>query len=253
MQCAIDASRRSCRPWRALPGFLVLLCLAASGCGSDPAERRGSIYALKADPTARNVQLIRERLADPDRDVRATVLNALVELEVADAAQLVQGALDDPDGFVRATAAKLLGDLDRSSLVPALARVLAQDPDPVVRQRAAESLARLGGPSALEALSYALVDPIERVRGAVVEALGDLDPGFAVEALIELLQTDGVWEIRAQAAQALGQSGDPAAAVALNEALSDPNEFVRSAVANALKVHAKVRAKAERDEEGSGV
>ena len=62
----------------------VVLLLLAPACGSDPGERRRSIYALKADPTAANIVAIREGLSDADRDVRATALNALVELRVED-------------------------------------------------------------------------------------------------------------------------------------------------------------------------
>ena len=228
---------------RAAPGplaILVVACIVAVHCGPRPEERRLSIYDLKSNPTQENVKLIRDLLADTDRDVRATALNALVGLDAADSASLALQALGDPDGFVRATAAKLLGDLADPAHVAALAECLLRDPDPVARQRAAESLARLGGPGALDALAQGLADPMERVRMAGVEGLANIDPGYARLELAGVLREDASWEVRSQAAHALGLTGDPEIVPDLRAALEDPNEFVRSAAGNALRIHANV-------------
>jgi len=220
---------------------MVAAGCAILGCDTDPAERRSSIYRLKAEPTPDNVGTIRVLLEDADRDVRATALNALVELDVPDAEALAIAGLDDRDGFVRATAARLLGELGRSASDQVLAGVLLEDPDPVARQRAAEALAQLGGQRALEALTQALADPEERVRRAAIDGLVDLGPAFARDELAELLDADPVWEIRAQAAHALGLTGAEEVLPALEKAAQDDNEFVRSAATNALSVYEKVR------------
>jgi HEAT repeat protein len=47
---------------------------------------------------------------------------------------------------------------------------------------------------------------------------------------------DPEWEIRVQAAAALGMTGREDVIPALEEAANDPNEFVRAAVASALRV-----------------
>jgi len=230
------------RRGRRFPRFLVctgLAVVAFSGCGTRPDERRRSIYELRSAPTAENVGKIRGLIADPDRDVRATALNALVGLGVPDSAALARAALDDDDGFVRAVAAKLLGDLGGEDHAEALAGVLATDPDPIARQRAAESLARMRGPLAVEALAAALRDPMDRVRRAAIQALGQLAPGYARDDLLRLLREDPQWEIRAEAAQSLGRSGDTALEPDLRAALDDPNEFVRSAALNALRLLAR--------------
>ena len=239
MQRTIDDHR--CLAGPGLPAILAVVCLVALHCGPRPEERRISIYDLKSDPTLENVKQIRDLLADADRDVRATALNAMVGLDAADSASLAVNALRDPDGFVRATAAKLLGDLADPAHVVALSECLLRDPDPVARQRAAESLTRLGGPGALDALAQGLADPMERVRMAVVDGLAKIDPGYARLELARLLREDAVWEVRAQAAHALGLSGDPEIAPDLRAALEDPNEFVRSAAGHALRIHESVR------------
>jgi HEAT repeat protein len=219
----------------------VCVLLATTACGPTTDERRTSIYELKSQPTADNIERIRGWLEDPDRDVRATALNALIGLAVPDSADLATGALDDPDGFVRATAAKLLGDLGDARHVDAIGRLLDADPDPVVRQRAAESLMRLGGDAVLPYLTRGLADPMERVRRAAVQGVSKLDPLAAKEALVRLLHEDAVWEIRAEAAHALGLTGDPGIMPELERALEDANEYVRTAATNALRLHGEAR------------
>jgi HEAT repeat protein len=227
--------------FRWFPAITLILCLLSLDCGPRPEERRLSIYKLKSEPTEENVERISTLLDDPDRDVRATALNALVGLAVPDSAALALAALADPDGFVRATGIKLLGDLGDEGHTEAIRSVLVQDSDPVARQRAAETLTRLGGDEAVAALSSGLADPMERVRLTAVKGLAKLDPAYARDRLVVLLHEDAVWEIRAEAAHALGLTGDPEILPELEAALADPNEFVRSAVSNALRLHGDVR------------
>lgn len=205
-------------------------------CGQSASERRSSIYELTAEPSEGNILKIRAMLDDADRDIRATALNALFGLKVADADELALDGLNDEDGFVRATAAKLLGDAGDRAYAPALVACLSEDPDPVARQRAAEALHVLGGPDAVEALARGLEDPMEKVRRASIQGLRDLDPGYARNTLLRLLRDDAVWEIRAQAARTLGLIEGPEIVSALKAALDDPNEFVRSAASNALRL-----------------
>jgi len=231
---------------RAFPRFPVFmgaacLLLATTACGPTTDERRSAIYDLKSQPTTENIETIRSWLEDPDRDVRATALNAMIGLAVADSADLATAALDDPDGFVRATAAKLLGDLGDARHADAIGRMLDSDPDPVARQRAAEALERLGGDAVIPYLVRGLADPMDRVRRAAIHGVTRLDPLAAREALVRLLREDAVWEIRAEAAHALGLTGDPEILPELERALEDANEYVRTAAANALRLHEEAR------------
>lgn len=224
----------------------VVGCFA--GCGQAPVEKIGSIYDWKADPTEANRAKIRALLGDPDHDVRATALHALVTLDVPDSEELALGSLDDEDGFVRSTAAKLLGDVGNPAAAGALVGPLLEDTDPVVRQRAAESLAELGGTTAVEGLARALADPMKEVRLAAVKGLRELDPAYAAAALARIVLEDPEWEIRVQAANALGLTGDAEMAPVLEKAGEDENEFVRSAASEALNLLAKAGdAGAEKD------
>jgi HEAT repeat protein len=223
---------------RGFPVFLLLGALAIR-CGPTSDERRVTIYELRSEPHERNVARIRELLGDSQRDVRATALDALVGLEVPDAEGLAREALRDEDSFVRVTAVRLLGDLGDPESAHALAERLIHDGDPVVRQRAAEALGVLGGEVSFEGLAAGLADPAERVRVACIESLAGQDPGRAAQTLSRLVVEDASWQVRAQAARALGLSGDPAVVPALEAALGDPNEYVRAAAANALGLRAR--------------
>ncbi|MCP3978567.1 MAG: hypothetical protein GY716_04425 [bacterium] len=221
---------------RAFSASLVVFWICAvCACQAPVDERIEAIYELKADPTSRNIEKIRKQFDDADRDIRATALNALVQLEVPDAEDLALRAAADEDGFVRATAAKLLGDLDSVGSAGTLAELLRTDSDPIVRQRAAETLLRLEGEVAVAALADGLDDPMQNVRLAAVRGVRSLDPAADVPRLARLVLEDAVWEIRVQAARALGASGDRSVIPVLEAALSDSNEFVRTAAAEGLK------------------
>jgi HEAT repeat protein len=90
-------------------------------------------------------------------------------------------------------------------------------------------------------LAQGLDDPMQNVRLAAVTGLRKLDPRTAKPALARLLLEDSVWEIRVQAARALGLTGAPEVLPVLEAALYDPNEFVRSAASHALRVFEEVR------------
>jgi len=219
---------------RALGLFALAACAVCPACHEDPARRVEEVYSLKAHPTEANREKLRALLADADSDVRATALNALVTLGAEDSPQIARGALDDPSGFVRSVAAKLLGDLRDPEAVEPLTQRLLRDEDPIVRQRAADALAEIGGDAAGAGLVSGLDDPMKAVRLAAVKGVRHLRVAAAVARLSALLLEDPEWEIRVQAAGALGAFGGEEARPVIEAAVQDGNEFVRSAASNAL-------------------
>lgn len=214
---------------------ICAVALLAVACGETVEGRRDHIYKLKADPTTENIVLIRELIEDENDEVRATALHALVELAVPDAGELAVAGLADPDGWVRQTAAHALKAVGDERAVAPLADTLAEDEDYVVRQKAASALTAIATGDAIAALVVALEDPIKEVRLAAVRGVVKLDPEFAVDAMVTMVLQDPDWEIRVQAAAALGLSSHDEIIPILEEAANDPNEFVRAAVARALK------------------
>jgi HEAT repeat protein len=218
---------------------LVVTWAGLSACGDDKNQKISSIYEMKANPTERNEAAIRRLVESPDRDVRATALNALVALEVSDGHDLARHGLDDRDGFVRATAAKLLGDLAQGPDADVLVARLVEDQDPIVRRRSAEALDRIGGPAAVAGLARGLADPIDEVRLACARGLRHLDPEAALPELLRIAIEDPSYDVRVQAVSALGETGAPEAVPVFEQTIVDENEFVRAATAHAREVHAR--------------
>ena len=205
------------------------------GCSDSPEERREEIYDLKSDASPENIQRIRARLEDQDGEVRAYALHALVRLGVPDATSLAIDGLSDSDSYARKIAARALEDLADPSAVAALGRVVIEDEDYRVREWAAEALAAIGTGDAVVELTRALDDPVKEVRLAAVRGIVKRQPEAAVDTFVSMVLEDPEWEIRVQAAAALGMIGREDVIPALEEAANDPNEFVRAAVAGALR------------------
>jgi HEAT repeat protein len=75
---------------------------------------------------------------------------------------------------------------------------------------------------------------VDTVRAACIAALGERTPVSAWDVLLRRLAEDPAWQVRVEAARALGATHDPAVVAALEAALADSNEYVRAAVAHAL-------------------
>lgn len=99
---------------------------------------------------------------------------------------------------------------------------------------AVDALCRLGEKEALDHLIQALQHKIGQVRMAAVDGLGKLRATPAFDPICDLLKGDPMWEVRREAANALGRMGDPRAQSALAEALNDKDADVREAAAMAL-------------------
>lgn len=105
------------------------------------AARSLAVLAPVATPaTAASIAAaLRERLTDPDAEVRIAALHALAALSAEEARAPAVAALGDANPGVRAAAAVALGRLGAAS--SELASALATEPHPEVRARLAEALA----------------------------------------------------------------------------------------------------------------
>jgi HEAT repeat protein len=216
--------------------LFALVVLATLACGDKPADRREKIYDLKTEATPENVERIRALLDDEDGTVRAYAVHALVEVGVTDATTVALDALSDPDSYTRRIAARALEDLGDPNAVPALGRTVVEDEDYRVREWAADALAAIGTEEAVSELTRALEDPVKEVRLAAVKGIVKRQPEAAVDSFVSMVLEDPEWEIRVQAAAALGKIDREDVVPALEEAANDPNEFVRAAVASALRL-----------------
>lgn len=128
--------------------------------------------------------------------------------------------LSHNDWQVRFAAAQSLADYDDPRAVTGLIGAL-RDEDNQVRWAAVRSLERHSGDSVIRALLYALRDKDYLVSDTAAEALGRMG-ARAVPGLIDALGDPNV-DVRGAAIDALGQIADPASVPALIRCLNDNN------------------------------
>lgn len=138
----------------------------------------------------------------------------------------------EPHSWARYQAVAALVGCGNAAVTPLIEAL--QDPEPAIRHLAAETLGTQGESSAVSALIHALSDSEYWVRWKAAESLGRLRDARALSALVELLQSEvGVvvvksgcvvmtTDLRAIAADALAELGDPRAIKPLLQMLPDP-------------------------------
>jgi tetratricopeptide (TPR) repeat protein len=176
-------------------------------------------------------------LADALAEHRDVIVAVLEDLDGAPA-QLSLGALAPAtagDPRLRAALAQI-----GQAIEPAVSAQLTTD-DPKVRALAVSVLAKLDtGPPAVDAaITRALADPAEQVRGAAMNAVAVVTarraaaPPALVAALVKALASPS-WGDRRLAALALGRLGERGDTAALIRTAADASSFVREAIAQAL-------------------
>lgn len=173
-----------------------------------------------------------------DLDGAAATTPARTPTGTIDLGPLTRG-LDELPASQRAQVVKVLEQI-AADLAPTLVE-LAGHRDPKVRALALAVLAKIGSPAAEKALILGMDDAVLSVRRAAMLAAttrARLYPGSGAvlsRALRDRLSADA-WQVRAQAAEALGALGPHADRAALEQALSDRNAYVRANAAVALGV-----------------
>jgi HEAT repeat protein len=200
---------------------------AFAGCGDRIDDRISRVYAMGRHPSEANKKRIEALVRDRDRDVRATAIVVMNDIDPDRARRMATIALQDADGLVRASAVSMCGTDPET--VPALAALAGSDPVWQVRSRALDAIASSEDPALQEIFTRALSDSARHVRRSALRA-ATAHPGLIpADHLSDLIVSDPDWENRVEAAGALGASKDAAAFVGLDAAVADPNEFVRAA------------------------
>jgi len=182
-------------------GRLLLVSRLKAG---DPLERRKALLGLEVIGRPSSAGAIIEIVDDPDPLVRADAVRALGRLRVEKAFRLVLARLDDPSPSVRASALGALADLGSRQAVKPVAE-MTTDPDPAVREAAASAMGRLGDRSAatLLCLKTLIGDEDRRVRRNAAIAMGRVGNRHVVGDLVIALSDEDQW-VRSASARALG-------------------------------------------------
>ncbi len=164
----------------------------------------------------------------PDRKQRERVIAALGTLRVTDAVKPISEVLTDKSLKRRYIAAWALGEIGVDSGIEPLLAALGDD-DISVRQYATRSLIKFNR-SAVEPLIAYLESATPVAAAGAILALGDIGDKRALDVLLR--QVDG--PNRKEAFLALGKLRDPSAESALASGLDDPDWQVRMNAAMAL-------------------
>lgn len=131
-----------------------------------------AVEALGQLEDLRALNTLTAALKDANADVRRQAADAIQSLDgIKTAPKALIDALADPDKEVRQAVADALGDIEDEAAVPALKRATS-DGDSDVRRAAAEALSRIGGADAIQALMGLLKDADPEIRRIAAESLG---------------------------------------------------------------------------------
>jgi HEAT repeat protein len=199
-------------------------------------------------PAGEVVPALFELQADPHADVRIQATEAL--RRVAGAAAVLAGLtklLVHQNKDVRLSAAAELGRIGPPHEIVSALSELVTDPDADVRVLATELLSQVGRTAEWPALIQLLAEGGSEVQALAAAELGKRGPAgeFVVSTMIKLVPVlikvladgNGSESNRRNAAECLGKLGPlaQAAVPTLTRLLTDENEGVRKAAAEALK------------------
>ena len=220
--------------------------ISALQYGSDDDVRADAAFALsdiKADKRA--LEPLIRALKDKYFLVTVGAIKALGELKDATAVEpLIQVLLNNKTLTARSNSAVALGQIGDDKAVEPLIQTLRKDKVPEVRERAAWALREIKDKRAIGPLIQALKDKDWDVRGEAAGALGDIGEP-AVQLLIGSLK-DKNGDIRWGAAAILGHIGDKRALEPLAQALKDKKPNVRDEAARALEMIKKSKRKSNK-------
>ena len=171
----------------------------------------------------------RSLLVDPDPQVRASALGALVRMGAATEADAAAG-LGDPDPIARRCACEL-----GAALVGAKFVALLDDDDAMVVEAACYAVGEVGDRTAVPALvAIASGHDDTLCRESAVAAIGAIGDPRGLPAVVAALEDKP--QIRRRAAVALAAFESPEADSALNRCLTDTDWQVRQVAEDVLGI-----------------
>jgi HEAT repeat protein len=182
--------------------------------------------------------VLRVVVEDPNPEVRRAAIVVLGRFPDRAVVGVLLPFLCDPDSGVRAATAETLGNLDDVQGIDPLGTMAESDPETICRQAADNALHRIGSSKVRPYLKLlGSEETIQRLKACetlVAQVkIGTLPASGGVPVFTELLD-HGNPLMRCSGADILGAIGDPRGVGPLIRAMSDPDDDVRAAVAQAL-------------------
>ncbi|MFM6326409.1 MAG: HEAT repeat domain-containing protein [Microcystis panniformis] len=208
----------------------------------------------KGNPEA--LPILIKALNHSDEYVRRIAVSALGDSDNPEVVPALIMMLNDSDYEVRGTAAMVLGNIGNPTAIPALIESL-NDANKYVRFMSADALSRMGNLEGIPTLIEGLNDSEESFRLyaiGIVMLLNRIDNYILIPVLIEALKNSDK-NVRALAAQTLGNIGNSEAIPALIETLNDEDNQVKniaqlalSQIGNSETISALIRVLKDSDE-----
>ncbi len=179
---------------------------------------------------ARFVPQILKLLEDPDRDVRAAMLQHLQYVPTREHHAALAGLLRDPDPWVRCVAARVVSQLDLRDHAGDVAALLRNAPERGFDPRAdgIEALVSLEARGLAKEIVPLLGDPVVGPRA--IRALGELR-AEGEAAVLAGIAREGSGAARAEAVRALAAMGKKEALPEIGPLLDRPDPALRAAAA----------------------
>ena len=199
-----------------LPEAAEALALAAEK-DDEAGVRLAALTSLERVDAGRAAAVAVARLSDADSSVRLAALRVLARAGVDPPHQ----ALDDEEVSVRALAAAIL--FKREARAQSMLDAVVHSPDPSVREVGYGAIATAGAAETRHLALAGLDDLDSRVRHEAAHAVAAVANDEAVEPLVALLADDDA-VVRATAAEALGEVGEPAVEAVVDALFSEGSE-----------------------------
>lgn len=179
--------------------------------------RTASARTVRRTPAPVAIEaLTRAVRAHDDEYVRYRALVLLAGLGEAAAAPLMREAVADRNDRMRTVAYGWFEHHPDPEILPVLLAALNTEASEFVRPALTRAAAALGtDPRVRQALTPLVLRGEDFFRGALIEALGDYQGGYALDAIVEVARLDG--PLQDDAITAIGRIGNPSALPVLIE------------------------------------
>ena len=206
-------------------GAIPASVLAGRLAEADREARASLVRILERHGDASMVPTLLRLLEHEDWWLRARALALLARHPESVPVEAIRPLLGDPSRHVRLEAVRALAATRSEKAIPALCQAL-RDGDLKVHSAAIDALVELGSPAAVQHLVDVLKDDSEYARRGAVEVLNEVATTDAVSDLVSALR-DEDWWVRVRAADALGSLGGDRVVEAVLGLMQSEDEFIR--------------------------
>lgn len=200
--------------------------------GTEHHRRMAAVERLAMIGSPAAIPALRRALRHEYKFVRMGALSVLGYIQDEKVIPDIQQMIKDREPEVRIEAVKTLGKMKHRPSADKIVGLIS-DPDLRVRREAISALGRIGGKSACQSLIRALNNKYPLVRRDAARELEAFEGEVVVQALLKATRDQNMDTV-IYAIHSLGEIGEPAARLRLEELANSRNRRIRKEAAKAL-------------------